>query len=522
MTIEERSPNLLGEAVEGPKGLSIRLKLAAVIAGLVILALGLLSFLVLQEASQALLQEATRRGLVIGGNLADYSASAVLQKDPLNAAQFTSDAMKDEAMIHAVLVDEQGLVLALRTLNDKDKESLPAPLQPWVALKGPVVRMDGLPANVEVVQSNDPVSGVRVLAMSFPVIKAEVRVGTAYIALSEEKIQTVVQQTRLKVLVLAALFVILALAAALALANIIVKPIQRLTSGALAVGGGNLDAQVPVTSQDELGVLAKSFNAMSQGLKKAQADMLASAALRQELNIAQEIQQGLLPKKIPQVPGYEIAAFYAPAKEVGGDLYDFIRIDEQRLAITVADVSGKSVPGSLGMTMARSVLRAQALSKHGVAETLHKTNEVIQPDIRRGMFVTMFYAVLDMGSHLITCANAGHNPCFKLKTDGSVDEIGPEGIALGLVPAHQFYADEMSFTLAPGETLVFYTDGVTEAMNAASEEYGDDRFKAVLGKNVGASAAEMLPALVADVRAFVAGAPPHDDITLVLLRRLPA
>ncbi|HTB35263.1 MAG TPA: SpoIIE family protein phosphatase [bacterium] len=511
----------MGEAVEGPKGLSIRLKLAAVIAGLVILSLGLLSYLVLQEASDALLQEATRRGLVIGRNLADYSASAVLQKDPLMAAQFTSDAMKDDAMVHSVLVDEQGIVMALRTLNDKDKEQLPAPGQPWVPLQGAAVELDGLPANVEVVQSLDPVSGMPVLAMSFPVIKADVRVGTAYIALSEEKIRAVVEETRLRVLLLALVFVVVALAIALGLSNVIVRPIQRLTSGALAVGRGHWDVQVAVTSKDELGVLAKSFNAMSAGLKKAQTEMLATAALKQELNIAQEIQQGLLPKKIPQVPGYEIAAFYAPAKEVGGDLYDFIRIEDQRLALVVADVSGKSVPGSLGMTMARSVLRAQALSRQGVAETLHKTNEVIQPDIRRGMFVTMFYAVLDMASHRITCANAGHNPCFKLLANGTVEEIGPEGIALGLVPAHQFYVDEMSFELAPGETLVFYTDGVTEAMNAASEEYGEERFQASMTRTVGRSAADMLPALVADVRAFVAGAPPHDDITLVLLRRLP-
>jgi sigma-B regulation protein RsbU (phosphoserine phosphatase) len=244
--------------------------------------------------------------------------------------------------------------------------------------------------------------------------------------------------------------------------------------------------------------------------------------LKQELNIAQEIQQGLLPKKIPQIPGYEIAAFYAPAKEVGGDLYDFIRIDEQHLALAVADVSGKSVPGSLGMTMARSVLRSQALSRNGVGETLHKTNEVIQPDIRRGMFVTMFYAVLDSVRHSVTCANAGHNPVYRLKADASVEEVAPEGIALGLVAAHQFYVDELTLNLDPGDTLVFYTDGVTEAMNAVSEEYGEDRFKAAMAKGVGLPAAELLPRLVADVRAFVAGAPPHDDITLVLLRRLPA
>jgi sigma-B regulation protein RsbU (phosphoserine phosphatase) len=244
--------------------------------------------------------------------------------------------------------------------------------------------------------------------------------------------------------------------------------------------------------------------------------------LMQELNIAQEIQQGLLPKKIPQVNGYELAAYYAPAKEVGGDLYDFIRISEERLAIAVADVSGKSVPGSLGMTMARSVLRSQTLVPQSVGQTLHKTNEVIQPDIRRGMFVTMFYAVLNARDHKLEVANAGHNPAYQVKSGGQVDEIGPEGIALGLVPAAQFFVDELSVAIDPGDLIAFYTDGVTEAMNSASEEYGEDRFKAALVKARQLPLGEALQSVLNDVKAFVAGAPPHDDITLVLLRRKAA
>jgi len=276
--------------------------------------------------------------------------------------------------------------------------------------------------------------------------------------------------------------------------------------------------QVDVSSHDEMGVLARSFNAMTLSLRRAQDELVEKQLLKQELNIAQEIQQGLLPKKIPVVPGYELAAFYAPAKEVGGDLYDFLRIDDARLGLVVADVSGKSVPGSLGMTMARSVLRAQALSGRGVGETLHKTNEVIQPDIRRGMFVTMFYAVLNASENTLTCANAGHNAAF-LARGGKVLEIAPEGIALGLVPAHQFYVDELVVGLEAGDLLALYTDGVTEAMNAANEEYGDDRFKAALARAAGLPLERALQALLDDVKAFVAGAPPHDDITLVLLRR---
>jgi serine phosphatase RsbU (regulator of sigma subunit) len=511
----EQPPNLLGDSVAGPRGLSIRFKLTAVIAGLVVVSLGLLAAFTLQQSRQALLQEAVRRGLIIGRNLADYSASAVLQKNSLDAVVFAQDALNDDAMVHAVLTDETGTILAIRASSAKAPAMVGSV---WAPLAGEPLTMEGLPPNVEVVESQDPVSGEPVLAFALPVIKADVRVGNAYIALSQAKIRQVMEETTLKVLVLAAGFLLLALAAAAVVANVIVRPVQRLTRGALAVGGGDLSVQVDVSSHDEMGVLARSFNAMTLSLRRAQDELVEKQLLKQELNIAQEIQQGLLPKKIPVVPGYELAAFYAPAKEVGGDLYDFLRIDDARLGLVVADVSGKSVPGSLGMTMARSVLRAQALSGRGVGETLHKTNEVIQPDIRRGMFVTMFYAVLNASENTLTCANAGHNAAF-LARGGKVLEIAPEGIALGLVPAHQFYVDELVVGLEAGDLLALYTDGVTEAMNAANEEYGDDRFKAALARAAGLPLERALQALLDDVKAFVAGAPPHDDITLVLLRR---
>ena len=515
---DQGTPNLLGDVAAGPRGLSIRIKLALTIGGLVTLSLLLLATFALRESRQALLQEATRRGLIIGRNLADYSASAVLQKDPLQAFQFTKDALNDDAMVHAVLSDETGAILAIRAASGNPPAGVGTIWQP---LQGTPLSMESIPANVKVVQSLDPETHDPVLAFAFPIIKADVQVGNAYIALSQAKIQKVMEETTLKVMLLAVGFVLLALIAAILVSNIIVRPLRRLTRGALAVGGGDLETQVLVESQDELGVLARSFNAMTVGLRQAQKEMLDKQALMQELNIAQEIQQGLLPKKIPVVTGYELAAYYAPAKEVGGDLYDFIRIDDTRLAIVVADVSGKSVPGSLGMTMARSVLRAQAFAKHGVAETLHKTNEVIQPDIRRGMFVTMFYAVLDNAANKLVCANAGHNAAFRVRK-GQVDEIAPEGIALGLVPAHQFYVDELSLDVEAGDLIAFYTDGVTEAMNAASQEYGDDRFKAVLAQCAELPLDKAMQALLEDVKTFVAGAPPHDDITLVLLRRKAA
>lgn len=501
--------------LEGPKGLSIRTKLAATLGGLVTLSLALLAAFILWQTRQVLLQQAILRGLTIGRNLADYSAGAVLQRDSLQTMQFAQDALSDDAMVYAVLTDDQGTVLALRAASGRGPADIGAR---WAPPAGPSVQAQGLPPAVRIVDAVDPGSGSRILAFSFPVVKAGVTVGGAYIALSQEKMLRVIEDATIKVLILVAVFVLLALISAVALAGVIVRPVRRLTQGALAVGAGDLDTRVEAHGDDEIGVLTRAFNAMTQGLKRAQADLIEKQLLTQELNIAQEIQQGLLPKEIPQVPGYELAAFYAPAKEVGGDLYDFIRIDEARLGIAVADVSGKSVPGSLGMAMARTVLRAEALGHRGVGETLHRTNAVIQPDIRRGMFVTLFYAVLDVTEHTLACSNAGHNPAFWVRGN-RIEEIGPEGIALGLVPEGQFYVEDRVVKLKPGDLVALYTDGVTEAMDGSREEYGEDRFKEALLLARGKPIGQALESVVASVRAFVGDAPPHDDITLVLLRR---
>jgi serine phosphatase RsbU (regulator of sigma subunit) len=500
-------------------GWSIRVKLALSVSALVALSLALLSTFILLKTRDALIRETTNRGIIIGRGLADYSSSAVLSNDPLNAARFAKDALSNEGMVYAVLTDNNNMVLAAQ-MASHNKGTL-APGQSFQEPQGEELEVEGLPNNAKVVLARYEETGETILAFSFPIEKANVRLGTAYIALSQSKIQAVVDSVTEDVLLLGVAFIVLAIAASMLMTGPLVKPVQRLTRGALAIGSGDLDTQIKAESNDELGVLARSFNAMTRSLKQAQEELVEKQLLKQELNIAQEIQQGLLPKKVPQLPGYEIAAFYAPAKEVGGDYYDFIRISNTKLAFTVADVSGKSVPGSLGMTMARSVLRSQALSNSLPGETLRKTNEVIQPDIRRGMFVTMFYSILDTATHTVQSGNAGHNPAYKVKADNSVEEIAPEGIALGLVSAQQFYIEEHTMSLAPGDLLVLYTDGVTEAMNAASEEYGEDRFVASLKKRSQESSLQRTCDLVMeDLKAFVAGAPPHDDITLLLVRRL--
>jgi serine phosphatase RsbU (regulator of sigma subunit) len=514
---QDLGPLLMPIELEVKNGLSIRVKLSFWISLLLTAALAACSAFILMKAREALIAETTNRGMIIGKSLASYSASALLSDDFLNAASFTKDAMENDGMVYAVLTKETGEVVAAKQAPGREGNmSVGQIFQPP---SGESLEVENMPDGARVQLANDPITGQPLLTFDFRVLKAGVLVGYAHIALSQSKVQEVVVSVTKDVLLLVVLFLAAAILASMIFSGAIVRPISRLTRGALAIGAGNFDTHIKVDSSDELGTLARSFNAMTLGLKRAQEELVEKQLLKQELNIAQEIQQGLLPKKIPVLQGYEIAAFYAPAKEVGGDYYDFIRMSPTRLAFTVADVSGKSVPGSLGMTMARSVLRSQALSNHLPGETLRKTNEVIQPDIRRGMFVTMFYCVLDITTHTVQSANAGHNPAYKISRSGALEEIGPEGIALGLVDAKQFYIEEHSMTMDSGDLLVLYTDGVTEAMNAASQEYGEDRFCDSLKRRCTQPIDQACTGVIDDLHAFVAGAPPHDDITLLMIRR---
>ena len=172
---------------------------------------------------------------------------------------------------------------------------------------------------------------------------------------------------------------------------------------------GDLQHQSRVSSGDELGNLARTFNQMTRNLHTAQAAKLSQKALEHELSLATNIQSGLLPSELPEIPGLDLAAFYCSAKEVGGDYYDLLQVDEDTVGMVVADVSGKGVPGSLVMTMTRSMLHMAARDNQSPQQTIIEVNNCLAPDMNPGMFVTMAYLVLDTRTREIRLVRAGHN-----------------------------------------------------------------------------------------------------------------
>ncbi len=236
-----------------------------------------------------------------------------------------------------------------------------------------------------------------------------------------------------------------------------------------------------------------------------------------ELEIAHEIQESFLPHEMPQLSGYDIYAINIPAKEVGGDFYDFIPLSEGKIGITIADVSGKSVPAALFMAVSRTILRAKATGNSHPAQVIKEANELIASDSKSGMFVTLFYAILDLKKKSMNYVNAGHNPpvMFVRKT-GYLECLSTKGIALGALDTIE--PDEKEIKLEKGDVIVFYTDGVTEALNKKGELFGEKRIYELVRNNNNLSAKDIVAKIKDAVIDFTQGQSQFDDITLMVLR----
>ncbi|HYF01096.1 MAG TPA: SpoIIE family protein phosphatase [Planctomycetota bacterium] len=319
--------------------------------------------------------------------------------------------------------------------------------------------------------------------------------------------------------------VLLGTGIAIWISTLITEPIKTLMADIQEVSSGNLAHQTAVTSTDEVGLLASTFNRMTQALKGAHDQELQTRALEHDLAIASEIQSNLVPKRMLKIPGYDVSAYYRPSKEVGGDYYDFIEIDEHNEGIIVADVSGKGIPGSLVMTMARAFIRMEAERSRNTSpgDTLSKANRMLAQDIKKGMFVTAMYAILDKRTNELKVASAGHNPMVVWRASSNqVQLVNPNGIALGFDkgPVFERTVKEERIALGRGDRIVMYTDGTVEAMNEANQEFGDDKFFGLVKQLATRDSNQMLNLLVKSLDEHKGNAPQSDDITIVTLRYL--
>ena len=244
--------------------------------------------------------------------------------------------------------------------------------------------------------------------------------------------------------------------------------------------------------------------------------------LDHDLEIARDIQRILLPAEAPAINGFQISGLNVPARQVSGDYFDYIQVDDQRLGVAIADVSGKGVPASLIMAICRSVLRAEAARNPSPADVLRKVNRQLYPDIKEDMFISMAYLILDHEHNAITLARAGHDAPLLYKSESqTVTPIKSPGMVVGIDSGNVFDRLTVDFAvpLEPDDCLVLYTDGVTEALNTEGDEFGIDRMIQSVRASAPDGAQPVVKRIIEDVRNFTGSNPQNDDITLIAIRK---
>ena len=242
--------------------------------------------------------------------------------------------------------------------------------------------------------------------------------------------------------------------------------------------------------------------------------------MEDELNIAREIQQGLLPEKLPSIPQFDIAALTISSKEVGGDYYDVITRKQDEYALAIGDVSGKGTPAALLMANVQAALRALAPLCSSVAETTGQINDLTCANTRGGnRFITFFWGILDVQTHQFRYTNAGHNPPYLLRKNKTMEKLEEGGMILGIFKTTTPY-EEASVTILPGDVLVMYTDGITEAMNQENEQFTEERFEVILNKSTHLSAKEIIRQIQKELEIHTQATPQSDDITLLVLKAM--
>lgn len=310
---------------------------------------------------------------------------------------------------------------------------------------------------------------------------------------------------------------------ALGTSSVMVTPLLygRQNLGVLAVANGPMSE--PFSASDFVvfkSISEQSAFALYNAVIYSEAN--EKKRLDHDLQIARDIQRILLPSESPRVEGFEIAGMNIPARQVSGDYFDYIKVDDDRLGVVIADVSGKGVPASLIMAICRSALRAEARGSASPGDVLRKVNRQLYPDIKEDMFISMAYLVLNHRNAEVTLSRGGHDaPLLYRAATGEVESLKPPGMALGIDSGDVFdrITADVSVPLETDDCLVLYTDGITEALDAEGDEFGRERMIRSVQASAQEGAAGLIARLTADVRTFAGGHPQNDDITLIAVRK---
>ena len=310
--------------------------------------------------------------------------------------------------------------------------------------------------------------------------------------------------------------IVIALAGVVPISTRMTRNLSTLTEGVNQIARGDLRARVPVRSRDEFGQLAEAFNRMTGDLESHQKLLVEQERLQRELELCRQIQNEMLPHESLRLGLTEVKGVSIPAREVGGDFFNYFMLPNGQMALLVGDVSGKGVGAALLMANIQATLRARLPLEHDLAALADAVDREVERNTPRGVYLTLFVGILDPRPQTLRYVNAGHNPQFVRRSSGELERLKGTGMPVGLFAGHGY--EERVVQLGEGDLLFFYTDGMVETENETGEMFGTERLEALIAASADERVENTLARVEAEVRAFRGAAEPFDDATMMALR----
>lgn len=477
-----------------------------------------------RKLSQTITANFERKLTDLAGGLASAASEGLFNKNDLALSALAAKTRQDHPELTAlVIVDREGKIWA-------------DPFGPWQLLSlyqpPPAISAErfGSPQRFTVTEKGPP-TAVRTSPetryyIAQGIYSGHTWLGSVHLSVSTAGLDVERSQAQVFLLEICLSVFLFGFLAVWVLGAYLSRPFRRLTEGLRRLKEG--EAGVPVTRRDEFGQIAKTVNEITAHFKKSQNELLEREKMRREMELAQEVQRALLPAEFPAIEGMELAAWYQPAREVGGDFFDFFPAGEGLLGIAVADVSGKGVPGAFGMAMVRTALRLEARGKTSPAEILCGVNRLAAEGTARNMFVTIFLVLFDAQKRELSFSSAGHLPILLYRAaDKKAVAYNPPGLPVGLdLPEGVLFEERIKvekLILERGDFFLLYTDGIVEAPDGNGRRFGLPRLVQLMEEGAGLSSASLIARLKAELTEFCGGSDWADDLTAVVVKeRLPA
>jgi serine phosphatase RsbU (regulator of sigma subunit)/anti-sigma regulatory factor (Ser/Thr protein kinase) len=353
-------------------------------------------------------------------------------------------------------------------------------------------------------------------------------IGQVHTAYTNKSYVQQINSERQKVIFLTLIGLAIGIGGIYMLSSYFVSPIVRITERVRKFSSGDVETELPLEDVEEYFEISKALNEMMSRLRRDRENIIERERVAKEIEVAGQIQQTLLPRKLPHIPGLKLDAFYRAASRISGDLYDVFRIDDKNYCLLVADVSGKGIPASLMMSVLRTVVRIQAQGKLSSHQIMCDVNRYIREDIPPGIFITILLAIYSCETGLMNFVSAGHNPLLCLRSGMKAPElINPTGIPLGLpLDDENIFANklaERTIELCHGDRFFIYTDGITDSMDRSGQKYGLERLLGLFGKEVTPTPCfepkKITELVLNDIDRHAGMAVQNDDITFIVACR---